>query len=479
MVKLGLTIGFALLFGDLLAQQPFGQANYWPETNAFDSVSHWGYNPQFNTPLAKHNTNKSWFRRKFFTEHFVEYSDSSLFLFIDPMIDLNVTQGSDNYLQNGRGLHAGFVISDKIEAETWLMENQTGVLPNKLVHHQFGQTAVYGYGRSKVNKDTTSYDFAWVMARLAVKIKPWWIAEVGYGRQHIGVGYRSLILSNQTVPFPYFKNTWSVGKFTYSHQLAAWNSLVRAKKTANTEAPFLIQKNKIETVDYSVTSNLTIGYMAGAIWDDNKTYATIEEVGHYLPIPGVINAFGDSLFQLNGLQFNYRINKLLIYGQLLSSQQKLSKTAFQTGALLRIASERNQLFLRAEYNVVPAKFYRNNGNSWSNQTYYAGYVGREARELLFRAQFQQNKWYLAAGTSISLTNGLNKPTELVKSITFESQYMINPTNGLAVFADLHLVNVNVNSPEFVSEFYSANATESQSWVSVGIRTSLLRVFQDY
>jgi hypothetical protein len=468
MVKASLTIWFYCIGFVLLAQQPFGKANYWPENIAFDSVSHWGYNPQFQVP-ERVETAKSWFNRKLFTQHFIEYADSGLFLFIDPMLDLKLTKGSNEYFKNGRGLHAGFVISEKVEAETWLMENQTGVLPGNLVHHQFGQTAVYGYGRSKINKDTTSYDFAWAMARLAVKIKPWWIAEVGYGRQHIGAGYRSLLLSNQTVPYPYLKNTWTFGKLSYSNQLAAWNTLQRAAKTANTEAPFLIQKNKIETVDYVVTSNLTIGYMSGAIWDDNKTYATIEEVGHYLPIPGIINAFGDSLFQLNGLQLKYHTKSLVFYGQWLSSQQQLKLSAYQIGALLRLTNDVRQIFLRGEYNVIPANFYTNQSNSWSNQTYYAGYVGGANKELLFRVQGQQGRFALAAGGNLSFTQGRTKTKELVKSITFESQYTINESNGLAVFADFSLSNAN----------YTGVLLEKQSWVSVGVRTSLMRVFQDY
>lgn len=479
MVRLILTIWFAIFCLVVLAQQPFGQANYWSETLAFDTISHWGYQPCFKTPEVNNQTNKSWFNRKLFSEHFVTFSDSSLFLFIDPMINVNATTGNDKFLQNGRGLHAGVVIDQSIEAETWLMENQTGAISNHLVHHRYGQTAIYGYGRSKINKDTSAYDFAWAMARLAIKIKPWWITEIGYGRQHIGVGYRSLLLSNQMVPYPYLKNTWRKGKISYSHQLSAWNTLVRAEKTANTEAPFLIQKNKIETVDFNLTNNLTVSYIAGAIWDDNREFASIENTIHVIPIPGVINFLGDSLLQLNGMQFNYRHNNVLVYGQLLNSKQQIKRTAVQAGLLLQVNAKNLQGFFRMEYNTLPTNFYDNFSNSWSNQTYYAGYVGREAKELLLRAQVRQKKMFLAVGTNLLVANNLNKASDLVKSITFEAQYQINPSNGLAIFSDIQLLRAAAIKNSVNDEFYDGNVAVNQKWISIGIRTSLLRVFQDY
>lgn len=485
MVKAFLSLCFCMIGFVTLAQSTFGEPTYWPEKQAFTTSSYGGYAPSFQVTEQQPNDSLSWFKRKFFLEHFVTFRDSALFLYIDPMLDVQVGKGNfteDNVTQNGRGIRAGVVIQDKLEAETWLMENQSSAMPYWLAHHQQNQTAVYGYGRSKINKDTSTYDFAWAMARLAVQITPWWTTEIGYGRQHIGNGYRSLLLSNQSIPYPYIKNTWLFKKWTYTHQLSAWNTLVRSGATANTEAPFLMQKNKIETLTYLFSDRFSASYIAGAIWHDNKTYASIEQVGFHAPLPGVTAFYGDSLFQLHGLQANYQAKQWMVYGQVLFGQKKvLNHVAYQLGVLTKIIKEKYAIYLRAEYNFVPSYLYDFQGNSWSHQTYYTGYVGRDGREFLLRAQFEKGK--LMASTTLGL--GIDHTTKmssdaLLKNASFELQYTINSKSGLAIFAGALYKNDQVLPTWADNEFGTANNTlQANKWINVGVRTSLFRIFQDY
>jgi hypothetical protein len=485
MVKGIITVCFCWFMLASNAQQSFGEPQFWPENQAFDSITNWGYHATFQLPAHQKNDSLSWFRRKWSKEHFVTHRDSALMIFIDPMIDVSVNKASNRYFQNGRGLHAGFVIENKIEAETWLMENQSGKLPSWLIHHENKQSSIYGYGRTKLDKDTLNYDFAWVMARLSVALKPWWKAEVGYGRHHIGLGYRSLLLSNQSIPYPYILNTWTHKKFKYTHMLGAWNTLMRSGITANTEAPFLIQKNKVDEWSYQVSKDISVSYISGTLWDDNKNYTVAQHAVFNAPIPGLSNVLGDSLFVLNGFQAHLKKKNWLLYGQLMFGQKKSIKQAgLQLGVLLKKEIKEHTIFARMEYNTVPSEMYSSSIGSWSHQSYYSGFVGNQGRELLMRLQYQYRRIMASSGLVLSMypehTEDIIGEKGIVNKVSFELQYTINQKNGLAFFVETLYTNKLLARRNATNEFLKeANELNSIKWVSLGLRTSLSRIFQDY
>ena len=186
---------------------------------------------QFNEQYLKIETREYWedsllaktkkpILKKFYQyeSDFVSHHSKALDLHFNPVLQLALGAdselGSNTYI-NTRGVELRGTLDEKISFYTFIHENQirapayvqaiedtTGVIPYEGFWKEFG-----GDG----------YDFLRVIGYFDFNITKHVSAQAGYGRNFIGNGQRSLILSDFSNSYPYVKITAEVWKFRYTN----------------------------------------------------------------------------------------------------------------------------------------------------------------------------------------------------------------------------------------------------------------------
>ena len=200
-----------------------------------------------------------WLTQKLFKENFIVFSGEDYWCSIDPIVDLEL--GGDlsaDSLQrlywNTRGIRIQAKFFEKVGFTTSVYENQAILpqyqndfadahgeyFPNSINTQYIQNNAVIaGYARTKPFK-TTGYDFAFAQGQVAYVPNKWVNFTIGNGNQFIGNGYRSLLLSDFSVNYPFGKieaNLWN-GRIQYNAIYAIHQNLYRLPEHTTPEATY-------------------------------------------------------------------------------------------------------------------------------------------------------------------------------------------------------------------------------------------------
>jgi hypothetical protein len=153
------------------------------------------------------------FTEKVFKEHLINVIEGDFRLTIDPAFrfeigkdwleqgTVNTNQVANNF--NSRGFWIKGDLGRTVSFQTTFYENQ-GILPRYLYLYSQNTGVVPGQGRIKAFNER-GLDFAWAMGNVSWSPKRWINVQVGNGRHFVGNGYRSMLLSDNTYPYPYLK----------------------------------------------------------------------------------------------------------------------------------------------------------------------------------------------------------------------------------------------------------------------------------
>ncbi len=164
---------------------------------------------------------------KVFFEHLLQVKDQEKkYRFsVDPLF--NIELGKDRYdtlnrilSTNTRGFIASGYIGKDFYFESMFAETQS-YFPNYVVDFNNQTQVVPGQGRFKKFK-TSGYDYAWSSGFFSYQ--PWKNVNIqaGHGKQKLGNGYRSLLLSDNAFNYPYARITqqWFKGRLQYTNDTA-------------------------------------------------------------------------------------------------------------------------------------------------------------------------------------------------------------------------------------------------------------------
>lgn len=186
-----------------------------------------------------------------FYKHFlrVEPKKEKFKLRLDPLV--NFESGRDvaetnyrNLYTNTRGLIASAYIGEKVYVESLFSENQS-ILPGYLDNYVKATKVIPGQGRWKDFR-SIGYDYAFTSAFVSVQAFKNVNIQAGHGKQKIGNGYRSLLLSDNSFNYPYARITqqWFKGRVQYSNIYAVLMNLVPASTYVNPNTERLFQKKR-------------------------------------------------------------------------------------------------------------------------------------------------------------------------------------------------------------------------------------------
>jgi hypothetical protein len=151
--------------------------------------------------------------------------------------------------------------------------------------------------------------------------------ELGYGRNHIGCGYESLILSDKSTAYPYIKLQASFWKFKYQILYGFGSNTYNRNST-----PYKLNKAfTTHLFSYQIIKGLNLDLFESIVWPtmDSKSnvvrgvqFAYLNPIIFFRPVESWLGSPDNSMV---GIGLNYNFGKLNIYSQFLLDELVVSK----------------------------------------------------------------------------------------------------------------------------------------------------------
>ena len=443
-------------------------------------------------------------------EHVAKIKDSTLTLYADPFLNISETgHGDTMFSSNSRGLIFRGKLSENFYFMSAAVENQV-YYPDYQRNYFRERYVVSGTGRYKGFKET-GFDYAYAFGQILWKPVKLLSIEAGHGKQFIGEGYRSLILSDFSSFYPFLKFSFDFKRFQFVQMFTAFQDV----KT-NDSRLLVYQRShgSFTSVGYKYSEKFKISLTESIIWQtygegyNNKFPATF-----FIPVPlyrtflyGLSNENNISL----GLNAAWRpIYSILFYTQFLlddvgsfhndSIVNMYNKYGWQTGIRVIEPFRLENLFILAEYNrVMPFTYsseYRRQSYSGMNEP-LAHPLGANFSETVVQIHYRYHSLILSASYSGAITGkdisgnnfgsdifksdttaSVNSPyyiqdppgikTEITNS-TVEAGFIINPRYNLIISAGIKIRNFKNELKEQRSEL-----------IFIKLSTYFLNTYNDY
>lgn len=466
----------------------------------------------------------SWWGRKLWNEHLVQFQGENYWFALDFVPDFQLGQETDNSTNstfiNTRALRFEGGLGNQVTFSTTVYESQgrfAGYFNRQAeaMKPSGGNPAIIpGMGIAKrFNAD--AYDFPLAEANLSFTPSHFFNAQLGYGRNFIGDGYRSLLLSDGASPYPYIKLNTTFWKLKYTN-LYAWHKDVRPEATV--DGTYSTKYTASHYLSWNVTKRWNIGFFESVVWSNQNNrgfdFNFVNPIIFYRSVEfGSSSRSGNALM---GLTSKYKFsNQVMAYGQFLLDEFSIgdmkagekswkNKYGYQIGLQYYQAFGVDGLQVQAEYNRVrpyvyshtdPLTNYGHNNHSLGHQwgANFSEFVGI-ARYLNGRWQadakittgirgldFNANRNY---GSNIYLSYLDNRPYDTGVEVgqgneariviaDLQVGYLINPVNRLKLYGGI----IYRNFDPLANTLTAFN--EDTTWFQIGIRADLFNWYWDY
>ncbi|WP_228547185.1 capsule assembly Wzi family protein [Nonlabens antarcticus] len=462
---------------------------------------------------------ESWLGRKLWNEHFIEVAGDDYWFVADPGVDLQLGKdtGEDtNTFNNTRLVAINGGIGKQLTFGATIQESQgrfaeyfnreitnrapdggnPGIVPGRGIAEDGGENI---------------YDYPVATGYVNYRPSKYFNLQIGHGQHFIGDGYRSLVLSDNSQPFPYFKLNAKFWKLDYT---VLYTSLRDVRSEVTADDSFRTKYMTHHYLSWNATKRLTLGFFESVLWQNDNgrgfDFNYVNPLIFYQTVELETGSRGGNA--LLGITGKYKLtDQVTAYGQLVldefSSEAITSgnggyqnKSGYQLGLKYQNAFSVPNLMLQAEYNRVRPYTYSHNtvvlnyGNS--NQA-LAHPWGASFYEAILIGRYTQDRWYGIAKAIIGergfdiLANGDNAyyggniyRTEDDRIADngnmvaqgnnapffygeLEAGYLINPASNLKVYGQFIYRNI---SPEVDNAVVQEATT---TWFNFGIRTDIM------
>ncbi|MFV5684165.1 gliding motility protein RemB [Flavobacterium sp. GB2R13] len=468
-----------------------------------------------------------WWTRKLWNESMVEIQGDGYWFTLNPILDLQVGKASQtkaNYTYiNTRGINFRGGLGKQINFTATVFESQGRFADYynryaESIKPAGGNPAIIpGMGIAKDFK-TDAYDFPLAEANITFAPSKYFDLQLGYGRNFIGDGYRSLLESDGASPYPYFKintNFWKI-KYTNTYM---WLKDVRPEVTL--EKTYATKFMANHYLSWNVSNKLNLGFFESVIWTDtnNRGFDVnfVNPIIFYRSVEFASSArSGNALL---GLTYKYKWNNQInTYGQFLLDEFSLgdvkkgdnswkNKFGYQLGVKYYNAFHVDNLVLQLEYNHVRPYVYSHSNpitNYGHNNQSIGHQWGGNFKEFLVIARYHKDRYFADAKITMG-TRGLDFDTaedgynyggniykDYDENRALDSGVKVGQGNKTAVFiTDVqagYLINPATNLKLFGSYIYrsfdptkntATTFNESTNWFTLGIRSDVFNWYFDY
>lgn len=467
----------------------------------------------------------SWLGRKLWNEHMVAFEGKNYWFTFDPGVDLQLGKDTDadiNTYNNTRLVYIQGGIGKQLSLFATVQESQGRFADYfnryaESIKPDGGNPAIIpGRGIAKKFRED-SYDYPLATGHISFTPSQFFNVQLGHGKNFIGDGYRSLLLSDNASPYPFLKLNTTIWKLKYTN---TWMSLRDVRSEVTENGSFRTKYMANHYLSYNVTKRLNIGFFESVIWQNDNDrgfdFNYLNPVIFYRAIEFSTGSRGGNA--LIGLASKYKINdRANVYGQLIIDEFSSSdifggegsyknKIGYQIGGKYYNAFGVQNLYLQAEYNRVRPYTYSHNSvilNYGHNNQSMAHTLGANFSEFIVIARYQKGRIFGDAKVIIakrgfefntvedSLYYGSNiygtednrvsdNGNDLAQGNTtdflhaeVQAGYLINPATNLKIY-------VSFLYRDFQPDMDTENVFENQtSWVNFGIRTDLFNWYNDF
>lgn len=487
-------------------------------------------NPYYDFKVINENLLKntdSWFGKKLWNEHFFQFQGEDYWFTLNPLVDLRVgksTPSDESYTyQNTRGIQVQAGLGDKLVFTTSVFESQGRFADYynqyaRSIRPSGGNPAIIpGIGIAKEFK-TNGFDFPSADANLTYTPSKMINLQLGYGRNFIGDGYRSLLLGDAASPYPYVKintNFWKI-KYTNTYM---WLKDVRDEVTVDRTYATKFMANHY--LSWNVTKRWNVGFFESVVWTNSNDRGFdanfINPIIFYRTVEFTSSSrSGNAVL---GLTTKYKFNNQInFYGQFILDEFSLgdikkqdqswkNKYGYQLGLKYYNAFNVPNLLVQMEYNAVRPYVYSHSDpitNYGHNNQSLGNAWGGNTRELIAVARYNKGRYFADAKLTYgirgldfdSATDGFNYGGNIYKDYDdnrpfdtgvkigqgnktsiviadLQAGYLVNPATNLKVFANYMYRSFE---PQAETEFVKQTTT---SWFTIGIRTDVFNWYFDY
>jgi hypothetical protein len=464
----------------------------------------------------------TWFGKKLWNEHLLEVQGDGYWFNLDFLLDVQL--GKDNSdvkytYNNTRTLTVNGGFGDKFSFSATVYESQGRFAeyindyisnPSQTFKPAFSEGLVPGRGKAKGFK-TDAFDYPVAEGYVAFKPNKFMQFQYGVGKNFIGDGYRSLLLSDNASPLPYLKMSVDFWKFNYT-SLWLWGTDARFPVVVNNE-----HARKYMAIHYlsiNLTDRLNIGLFEAAISKGNNGF----DVGFLNPLMFYrsveFNRGEDAGNAMLGLAAKYKIkDNLFLYSQLLIDEFTFGKISdlgywgnkfgMQIGAKYFDAFNVKDLYLQGEFNTVrPYTFAHKDpvlnyghysqpmGHTWGANFWEATAIANykfdrwttSAKIILGQKGFDNDE-LISNGGNIYMSYDLrpgdnnhelaqgNKATIFIAD--FQGRYLLNASNNLSAFGGFTYRRFSPDTPNTLYQ------KSNNIWFTIGIKADLFNWYFDF
>ena len=468
----------------------------------------------------------TWAGRKLWNEHLVQLQSKDYWFTIDPIFDLELGKDTDADFSSTYNNTRGFLVQGGLGkkfnfyASVFESQGRFAQYVNEYAESLQGfgpdPAIIPGRGIAKRFK-SDSYDYPVAEAYLSYAPAEFINIQFGHGKNFIGDGYRSLLLSDVASPNPFLKLNTKFWKIKYTN---TWMWLKDVRPEVTQDGAFLTKYIANHYLSWNVSKRFNLGLFESVIWANTTNRGF--DVNYLNPIifyRAIEFETGQSAGNaIIGASAKYKwTDNINIYSQFILDEFSLSdvkggekswknKFGYQLGVKYYDAFKVDNLLLQFEYNRVRPYTYSHSRiatNYGHNNQSMAHLWGANFSEAIFIGRYHYNRWFADAkfifgtrgfdfndgtdnfsyGTDIFRSYG-DRPFDTgvevgqgIKTKTFngnlQAGYLINPASNLKIFTDITIRNFN---PEATT---AATFKSNTVWFNFGIRTDLFNWYFDY
>lgn len=441
-----------------------------------------------------------------------EVNNKFFYLKANPILNAQMYKENDNEnpnFVNTRGVSIRGGVDNKVYFYSRILENQVGI-PRYVNERIERDKALPGAGlfknyESSVWDKINGYDYLTAQGYFGVNISRHVGLQLGHGRNFIGNGYRSLLLSDQAANYFYLKLNTRVWRFHYQNIFAELSSQGGKDDIGDN----LIPKKYFAAhyLSFKFSRNLSIGLFESVVFN-RQNHFEFQYLNPIILYRSVEQAIGSPDNAMIGMDFKWNfLKRFSLYGQILLDEflfEELAidrngwwanKNGVQLGLKYIDVLGVDHLDAQFEFNTVrPYTYTHSDTTSISSYTHYnqplAHPMGANFKEYIFRLRYQATKKLSFDARLMTSTFGEDRDSTnwgsnvLLSNRTREQEY--GNEVGQGVQTKMLIAGLDVSYQVFhnmfidLSYFYRNKNSESNeldlktSYVGGGIRINLAR-----
>ncbi len=429
-----------------------------------------------------------------------DYQDNDYSVHLNLLGNLSsgkVNGDSTQYYRNTRGFEIFGTLGQKVFYYTKYLENQAVFVPY-IREYIDSMVVVPGEGWWK-RFGTNGKDYGYAMGYVVYRPIKHISLEIGHGKNFIGQGYRSLILSDNSFIYPYLKVRYRHGRFVFVNM---WTEMYQF----HTVYYFYHYPKHASFTTFSyLNPHWEASFVIATMWktSDYQSYVNHFPISFFFPpIAPVIYGLDGENNSFIGVNACVRFSPMLVYGQLVVDKLDLRKSllntsnryAYQIGMrsydVLQNRFKNLHLGILTEYNLIRPYTY---ASQFTYQGFYhynqplAHPWGAGLREsifqlrlLVYNVELRYNYSRLAGGSPISGQSNI-----FTTSLT-EKEIKIGRGNSVLIKHNSLIISLLLNNSTGLRFFYGFDIRDFKTTTNirtfykfVGLSTALGRFYYDF